>query len=245
MKIFFYLILIGSLTACSHPAYGRRASQPLSLPLSPSDIPIEAKSKKKSSPSSVLMRPELQTLIVLDPGHGGRDLGTHSRKIPKYQEKHLTLATTKLVKNNLEKMGYKVSMTRTRDNFVALDKRSAFANDRDTELFVSIHYNSAPNKSAEGIEIFYYRSKENAERSKESKILAEAILKQIVKNTSAKSRGVKHGNLSVIRETMMPAVLVEGGFLTNEVEVKKIKNPHYMDQLAQGISDGIHSYLTQ
>ena len=65
----------------------------------------------------------------------------------------------------------------------------------------------------------------------------------MISHTQAQSRGVKHGNLAVIRETMMPAVLIEGGFLTNEEEVHKIKSAEYLKKLALGIAQGIRDYL--
>lgn len=183
--------------------------------------------------------------IVLDPGHGGDDLGTHSTKPFKYQEKVLTLSTAKMLKTYLEQLGYAVQMTRSDDMFVALDKRANFANTRRPQIFVSVHYNSAPSKSADGIEIFYYKSDAEKSRSAESKTLANAILKRMIENTEAKSRGVKHGNLAVIRETDMPAVLIEGGFLTNEEEMYKLKDANYLKKLAWGIAQGIEDYLSK
>jgi N-acetylmuramoyl-L-alanine amidase len=181
--------------------------------------------------------------IVIDAGHGGKDFGTHSLITPKYQEKFLTLSTAHMLKNYLQQLGYKVSMTRNEDVFVPLPKRASFANEQNTTLFVSVHYNSAPNKEAEGIEVYYYRSEENKERSKQSQLLAKSILDHVILATQARSRGVKHGNFAVIRETTMPAVLIEGGFLTNTNEMQKIKDAVYLKQLALGIAQGIQDYL--
>lgn len=186
-----------------------------------------------------------KTLIVIDPGHGGKDLGTHSAKAPKYQEKQMTLVTARFLKQDLEKMGYAVQMTRNEDVYIALDKRAEFANARKPALFVSIHYNSAPNKEAQGIEIFYYRSERSSadkKRTNDSKTLGKAILKRMLLASEAKSRGVKHGDLAVIRETNMPAVLIEGGFATNGEEVKKLKNVDYLKKLALAMAEGIHDY---
>ncbi len=94
-----------------------------------------------------------------------------------------------------------------------------------SDLFVSVHYNSAPSTSAEGIEVFYYGSDKGKERTQASKQLADSVLKNVIETTQAKSRGIKHGNLAVVRKTNMPAILVEGGFLTNEKEIiKALKN---------------------
>lgn len=185
----------------------------------------------------------LKTFIVIDPGHGGHDVGTQSISKPRYQEKSFNLVTAQFVKSYLQQMGYRVLMTREEDKFVSLEKRAKIANEQKPTLFVSIHYNSAPSTEAQGIEVFYYQSQENKVRSNESKKLAQSILKNMVKLTSAKSRGTKHGNFAVIRETKMPAILIEGGFLTNEKELEKLKEPDYLKKMAKGIVDGIHEYL--
>ncbi len=190
---------------------------------------------------------ELKSLIVIDAGHGGDDFGTYSSKNAKYQEKMFTLATAYMVRNFLQDLGYKTIMTRKEDVFIALDERARMANKLQPDLFVSIHYNSAPSPQAEGIEIFYFRAKEGKNvtaRSQESKNLGEAILSRMIATTQAKSRGVKHGNLAVVRETTMPAVLVEGGFLTNEGERDKIKDPAYLKQISWGIAKGIDDFLS-
>lgn len=180
--------------------------------------------------------------IVIDPGHGGHDIGTQSISKPRYQEKSLNLVTAKFMRDFLQQLGYQVLMTREDDKFVSLDKRAKIANDHKPVIFVSIHYNSAPSAEAEGIEVFFYQSKEDKERTIKSKRLAQVVLKNILVETKAKSRGVKHGNFLVIRETNMPAILVEGGFVTNEAEMQKLKDPIYLKRLAWGIVRGIEEY---
>jgi len=184
-----------------------------------------------------------QELIVIDAGHGGEDRGTCSLIPPKYQEKSLNLATAQCLREFLQKMGYQVRMTRSDDTFIPLPMRSLFANNYNPRLFVSVHYNAAPSEFAEGVEVYYYNSDENKKRTSHSKKLADLVLQRIIQKTGAKSRGVKHGNLAVIRETMMPAILVEGGFMTNKEEMEKIKNPVYMKQLSLGIALGIDDYI--
>jgi N-acetylmuramoyl-L-alanine amidase len=182
-------------------------------------------------------------LIVIDPGHGGKDVGTQSISKPRYQEKSFNLITAQFVKQYLQQLGYRVFLTRETDRFVSLEKRAKLANEKKPTLFVSIHYNSAPSAEAQGIEVFFYHSNEKKERTLKSKRLAHAILKNVLTKTKAKSRGVKHGNYAVIRETDMPAVLIEGGFLTNESELQKLKDPLYLKHLAWGIVCGIDECL--
>jgi N-acetylmuramoyl-L-alanine amidase len=189
------------------------------------------------------LKPNIKKIIVIDPGHGGKDLGTHSKKVPRYQEKLLTLSVSRILRNYLSKLGYQVVMTRNSDLYVGLQERAEIANTQRCALFVSIHFNSAPNKQAEGVEVFYYNIPQSKERSIASKNLAETVLKRTLEMTEAHSRGVKHGNLAVIRQTQMPAILVEGGFLTHEEEEKKIRSIIYQRKLAWGIAQGIHDYL--
>lgn len=186
-----------------------------------------------------------KNFIILDPGHGGHDVGTQSISKPRYQEKSFNLITARHVRRYLQQAGYRVVMTREDDTFVSLDKRAAMANEQQPDLFVSIHYNSAPSAEAQGIEVFYFLSKENKARTQKSKKLAQNILKNVLKHTDANSRGVKSGNFLVIRETTVPAVLIEGGFLSNEAELLNIKNPDYVKKLAWGISKGIEDYLSK
>lgn len=186
-----------------------------------------------------------QWVIVIDPGHGGEDFGTHSLGKLKYHEKYLNLTTAEMLKSFLEGYGYKVVLTRKDDTFIPLEERAEFANNLNTKLFVSVHYNSAPNPDAEGVEVFYYRYDTDKSRVSESKLLAQCVLDKILKNTKANSRGVKHGNFAVIRLTKMPAILVEAGFLTNTKEMEKIKTKEYQKKVAQSIAQGIKDFLAK
>jgi N-acetylmuramoyl-L-alanine amidase len=223
--------LANPLTPTREYSYNEIAIEktPISSPLARKSVPLGKKT----------------AVIVLDAGHGGEDFGTHSLGTPKYQEKYLNISTTLIVKKFLEQFGHKVIMTRDDDRFISLEKRAAFANEQNPQLFVSIHYNSAPSKEAEGIEVFFYNSDSNKSRTHQSKVLARAVLDKVLKNTQAKSRGVKHGNFAVIRETTMPAILIEGGFLSNVSEMEKLKSPAYLKSIALGIAQGIQEYIVQ
>lgn len=181
----------------------------------------------------------LKPLVILDPGHGGQDEGA---KVNAFMEKKLTLITTLLVRKHLETLGYRVIMTRTKDHYLTLPRRVAIANKAKGSLFVSVHFNSAPSLEAQGIEIFYFDSKE-LWRTKASRRLAHCILREVIGETHAISRGVKQGNIHVIRETDMPAVLVEGGFITNKEERSRLRDKEYLNRLAIGIADGIDRYM--
>ncbi|MCB1149843.1 MAG: N-acetylmuramoyl-L-alanine amidase [Chlamydiia bacterium] len=185
----------------------------------------------------------LGPVVIIDPGHGGKDLGTHSDKPPMYAESALALETSLLLEHYLRALGYRTVMTRSDDIFISLKARSEIANDLQSKVFVSMHYNSAENKAAEGLEVFYYQSDKDPKRSKESKLLAQDVLDEVVANTGIKSRGVKHGNFSVIRETKMPAIIVEGGFLTNPSERDRILRSGYIRELAMSVAAGVDRYI--
>jgi len=200
-----------------------------------------AKSESLSARSAVPLKIK-NPVIFIDPGHGGEDYGTNTLEKPTAYEKNLTLSTAKLVRTYLKKRGYNVVMTREGDETVSLKDRASLANKGRASLFVSIHYNSAPNKSADGLEIYYYQSDKDRIRSLESKMLAEDLLRRCCSNVNAKVRGVKHGNFAVIRDTNMPAVLIEGGFLTNIKEQEKIRTAQYQRSLSQAIAASIDQY---
>jgi N-acetylmuramoyl-L-alanine amidase len=178
-------------------------------------------------------------LIILDAGHGGSDEGA---KVHYFMEKRLTLMTTLLLRKYLEEMGYRVIMTRSKDVFIPLHRRVSIANKTKAVLFASIHYNSSPSADAHGIEVFYHAGSD-ARRVKESRQLAVSVLGELITHTSAYSRGVKSGNFHVIRETSMPAILVEGGFMTNNEERTSLRDKRYLEKISKGIALGIDKYL--
>lgn len=181
-------------------------------------------------------------LVCIDAGHGGKDPGAESA-YHGYEEKVLTLQTAQMVQNFLNQLGYRTEMTRHHDHFVPLEKRAEMANVSDADLFVSIHYNHAPSVSAKGIEVFYFEDEADAGRVTESKRLGRRVLSRLIERTGANSRGVKTAKFVVIKKTNMPAILIEGGFLTNVEERKRLQDPHYIHFVALGIAQGIDAYF--
>lgn len=200
---------------------------------------------KQSPIARHVQPPYRKEVIVIDPGHGGKDPGARSLTKPPLLEKRLTLSCAHIVKHSLEALGYKPLMTRKGDQSLTLDDRVEFAQANQPDIFVSIHFNSAPNSDAQGIEVFYFPSKEDTKRAKRSEELAHAILRRSIEWTGAENRRVKSGDFKVIRQSDVPAILIEGGFLTNDEELAKLKNPHYLKRLALGIAKGIDDYLTK
>src|ERR1700722_644629 len=147
------------LWGCNHAPYQLTPDEQVPAVL-PSFMPIEI------TPWQPLSR--RNSTIILDAGHGGEDFGAHSDTLPRYHEKNLNLALTKMVKSFLDQKGYNTFMTRTEDEFIPLDRRAQISNQQKGTIFVSLHFNSAPSKQTEGIEIYYYRSLQNAERTESS-----------------------------------------------------------------------------
>lgn len=221
---------------------------PEPLPIIQAVIPIQEMASKdvKRKPSLIPQQLPLsksKALVMIDAGHGGHDTGTYGSISKEYPEKDLTLTTATMLKGFLDAMGYKTVMIRQSDIFIDRYERARIANQKKPKIYVSIHYNFAEEKQAHGIEVFYYQSETDKERSESSKLLGKAILQRVLARTGAKSRGVKHGNYAVVRETEMPAVIIEGGFLTNHEEMEKLKDPAYLKTLALGIAQGINDYL--
>lgn len=181
-------------------------------------------------------------VICLDAGHGGSNLGTRRKRAPFLCEKVLALDLVKTIQRSLK--GYRVILTRENDRFISLPDRVFFAQKKKAELFVSIHFNWAKNNACRGVEIFFYDKKNDA-RSVLSKKAAEACLKAILARTNLPSRGVKSGNFHVIRETSMPAVLIEGGFFSNGEDVLFLKKKINRERLAEAIADGIREFCAK
>ena len=193
--------------------------------------------------------------VFLDPGHGGTDPGATAGG---YREADLNLAVAKKVQSLLLDRGYIVYMSRNDNSTVALLDRSQMANDINPDIFVSIHHNATGTgeTSANGIESYYYEydpnypSKINAdmhnnpERISMSKTLTTLIQENLVEYTGANDRGTDGETFSVLRESAMPATLVELGFINNSTERQKLVTDSYQNTLAKAIADGIDEYFS-
>ena len=172
--------------------------------------------------------------VFIDAGHGGTDPGALGYG---YRESDLNLQVAKKVESKLKSKGIDVKMSRSSDIFYSLSERAEMANDYGADAFVSIHQNSAEAKSANGIETYFNRKKE------EDRPLSNDIQKQVISQTGANNRGVKNAEFTVLVKSKMISALVECGFITNELEVKKLSDSSYQDKLATGIANGIEEYL--
>lgn len=176
--------------------------------------------------------------VVIDPGHGGDDVGAEFNG--RY-EKDDNLALALLVKEKLDDMGIDAVLTRKTDKFITLEKRCSIANKKKAELFVSLHRNSA--EGAKGVEIWIKDDSPEADRA-----LADSILEKLDEAGISENRGVKAGyarsdgkNYYVNSHTDMPSCLVELGFINSETDNKLFDEK--LNEYAQAIADGIAETL--
>ena len=196
--------------------------------------------------------------VVLDAGHGGKDPGTMSRS--GYKEKDLALDIVLRVKAHLAAAGIRVVLTRDSDRFWELEDRPYLASRGGGDLFVSLHMNSALSRSVQGIETFVTAA-ENCPPTAESKlggrypavpnnqfnhsntVLGNQLQRAVIGISRAEDRGLKHARFVVLRNSAMPAALIECGFLSNAQEAQKLATPSYRETVALGIAQGILNYL--
>jgi len=238
---------------------------------------------KKTPPPPVIVPPPVasvrkkEMVIVLDPGHGGKDPGALGRKGTR--EKDIVLKISNHLRDLLaKKTKAKVFMTRKSDVFVELKDRATFANQHKADIFVSIHINSHPKKSIKGLELYHFgeasdpralevAARENGTPLKDNGpawqfILADklhdkkiedsqefawttkkALVKYLKPFYKIKDHGVKTAPFFVLRMTTMPAILAEIAFISNPTEEKLLKSSTYQKRMAQGIFEGIKSYI--
>lgn len=181
-------------------------------------------------------------LIVIDAGHGGTDPGALS--ITGKREKDLAISVSSKLNNSLKEKGYNTLMTRDTDVFVDLYERARIANNSNGDIFISIHGNSfTNNKAIKGIEVYYWPKNKSKIKEEEQYPLAKSVFDELLKATGAASRGVKTNSYVVIRETKMPAILIETGFLTNPEEEKLLYTEEYQNKIVEGIVKGIENYF--
>ncbi len=196
--------------------------------------------RTKKSDYSYLKLPDVKQnkfLVVIDPGHGGPDPGAIG--IGGIRETDVVLEVSKIVKNLLSEKGVNVRLTRINEVDLGLPPRVSFANNTDADIFVSIHANASRGKRRDinGLETFYYRGWRG-------RLLAKKIQKQILRvSPGSPDRGVKQGRFYVIKNTRMPAVLVEIGFLTGRLDARRLEKTTHRKRLAYAIAKGILEYL--
>jgi N-acetylmuramoyl-L-alanine amidase len=198
------------------------------------------------------------TTICLDPGHGGRDTGN---RVGRNNEKTYTLALARELHDQLVRAGFKVLLTRTQDEYVDLPLRPALANRRGADVFVSLHFNATESGRDEvaGPETYCITpvgaSSSNAQGEgadfgpttanhfeQKSLLLAYQMQKSLVRSLGAPDRGVRRARFAVLRDAAMPAILIEGGYMTHPAEGKRIFDAGYRHLMARAVVQGLLAY---
>ena len=179
------------------------------------------------------------TTVVLDPGHGGHDRGAAKK------ESQFTLTLALQIKSLLEKQGFKVVMTREKDEFVSLTKRVQTANAQQNAILISLHFNSG-HRDAKGYESYVMSAQNNIRETNAASIsLAWATHShalQKIGTDSIQDRGIRRAKFHLLQQCQHPSVLIEAGFLTNKAEAAMINTKKYQIDLALGITQGIQAY---
>jgi N-acetylmuramoyl-L-alanine amidase len=211
---------------------------------------IEPRTAKNSAASKPF------AVVVLDPGHGGQDSGAMCGGV---LEKDLTLDVARRIDRLLNSEGIATLMTRVGDTYVSLADRAAFANRVRKCIFVSIHFNEDNKPVASGVETYYAAHQITAgsflaswlpflwrplsdSPNFESQNLAALVQEALVARTRSIDRGTEARQFFVIANVTSPAILIEGGFLTNKEDISKLASEDYRDQIAAAVADGILRY---
>ncbi len=195
--------------------------------------------------------------VVLDAGHGGYDQGATSIL---GNEKDFALDVVERARDLLMRAGFIVRLTRSGDVFIPLEDRVAIANRQSNAVFVSVHFNAGAREDAEGIETYSLAPRGvpstnslnltisdfepciGNNRDPENIAIATAMHAALITRVGASDRGIKRARFAVLRNASIPAVLIEGGFLTNPQDRLRIATPVYRQLLAQAILQGVLSY---
>lgn len=197
--------------------------------------------------------------ICIDPGHGGKDTG---KAVGENYEKKYTLLLAREVAQLLKEDGFKVVLTRDRDETVELGERAQIAAQHDADLFISLHYNAAPQSDVRGLEVYCLAPpgmNASNEGGGKSSIAAEAgnaqdernillafeMQKTITRAVALEDRGLKRSHFKVLAEAKMPAILIEGGYMTNPLDAKNIYDSNFRRRMARAIVDGVLAYRRQ
>ncbi len=196
---------------------------------------------RTTSPSTIPSgRPiNRQVLVMIDPGHGGRDPGAIG--LGGLKEVDVILPIAKRVARILESQGIRTKLTRDGDYYVGLDERVTMTNRNNATVFVSIHANSIDGRpDVNGLETYFYGSAGGR--------MAETVHRNVLSTVSQKgfyigNRGTRSARFLVLRKSQVPSILVETGYLTSAAEVARLRREDYQAAQAEGIAKGIIEYL--
>jgi N-acetylmuramoyl-L-alanine amidase len=208
-------------------------------------------------PQMIPQKGRIQT-IVLDPGHGGFDKGARNAF---GTEKEFALDVARKLRPLLQKKGFKVLLTRETDVFIPLHMRARIANATKDSIFVSLHFNATDaNRAATGFEIFsltprgapstdddalalhFVNMQAGSPVDAQSFALSSTVFHSMLGHLPEVDRGIKRARFAVLRHTKIPAILVEGGFLSETGSSKRVADPAWRAKFAEALSIGIENY---
>ena len=213
----------------------------------PTDEPMASPTPWKFNPSGSGAR-----TIVIDPGHGGDDTGTAHNGLV---EKTITFDIAQRLRALLTAQGWTVRLTRdsdidpvsgdnlarmradgkpNADDRAYLQTRVDVANAANARLFISLHVNSAPFSGARGTTFYWYKPQDAP--------FAQALERSVIAAAGTQDDGTRHENFYVVRHTTMPAVLIETAFVTNPADVELLRQPSFLQSVAQGIANGVKAF---
>lgn len=197
----------------------------------------------RTAPASATPGEELRPLVAIDAGHGGEDGGAVGSGTG-VVEAGLNLEYALALREELYKRGYDVVMTREDGEALGRGKRADMSarreliNSSEADILVSIHMNKFTDSSVRGSMAFYM------EGSSEGEKLATCVIEAVCANTGQDKRLANPGDYYVLRESDMPAVIVECGFLSNKGDETLLQTKEHMTALVSGIADGVAEYFS-
>ena len=211
----------------------------------PSQVPIDVSrpviySAPKQDTTPPVRVNNGKPLVMIDPGHGGKDPGAIGAG--NLREVDVILPIGKRIAEILEKQGIAVKLTRSGDNFVGLDERVQMSRDAGATLFVSIHANSIDNRpDVNGLETYHYNLGKSFAETVHGNVLDFVNKNGFYLN----NRNVRSARFLVLRKSTIPAILIETGYLTSEIEASRLRRDDYQKAMAEGIAKGIAQYVKE
>ncbi len=191
----------------------------------------------KKEPRLTKKLPLKNVKIVIDAGHGGKELGAVG--CCRNYEKDFNLSIAKYVEENLKKLGAKVYMTRSSDKYMSLSDRVKYTNEKEAQIFVSIHANSLPDsqnpQNHRGSSIYYYYD--------EAKPLCDSILDSVGNLMNINIEGVRQASFAVVRNTSAVSVLIETAYVINPDDNELLMTDSFRQKYAQAVAEGIKNYV--
>ena len=233
------LFMVLALVGCQAPGPVIQQLPPPAAPQLPTIRPHDMTLTEPVAPARQPVASISGATVIIDPGHGGKDPGTHPPQ-SRLPEKAIILDIANQVSQLLRERGAKVLQTRTTDIYIENENRAALAEQTHASLFVSIHANSTAGPTdVSGVSIHIHNAA-SVQSQKAARCMVAAL-----NRAGIECLGIRPNNFLVLREHSRPAMLIECGFLSNPGEAAQLNSPGHRALLAAAIADGISAYFAQ